>query len=50
MQRTLKKRVCSYELNEWGKVRCSRPEVFCKIVFLKIPQNSQESTSGLQLY
>ena len=45
-----------------GIIRSSRPEVFCKKVFLEISQNSQENTrarvsflinlqdSGLQLY
>ena len=32
------------QLSEWKKSRSSRPEVFCQKGFLKISQNSQEST------
>ena len=32
------------------KSRCSRPEVFCKKVFLKILQNSQENACARASY
>ena len=43
--------IAKKQLSEWKKSSSSRPEVFCKKGFLKISQNSLESTgNGVSFY